>query len=199
MENKQGMIIESWFPTLIGFVDNANHNKIENKLTNLCKKIKKEKTSGGKNWVSVDTYNTQGTCNLINIKEFKKLNDWIFEQVKNYSNRLGYKNNFICDDAWFNIYNKNDFQEYHIHPKHSLSAIYFLTSPKEGAARTFFESPISEEFQDPLSDDPLVSKRVNYYPKAGRLIIFRSNVRHCVERHKSNKLRISLAYNFKII
>jgi uncharacterized protein (TIGR02466 family) len=195
------MIIQNWFPTFIGHIDNENHKKYENKLTNICKKIKKKINSGGENWISKNTYNTYGTYNLINIKEFNNLNEWIFEQIKNYSNKLGYKNNFICDESWFNIYNKNDFQEFHTHSKHSLSAIYFLNSPKEGAARTFFESPIKEESQDPLCDynNPLLFKKVHYYPKPGRLIIFRSNISHCVERHESNELRISLAYNFKIL
>jgi len=202
MENKEKiMVIETWFPTLIGFVDNPDHKKIEKKLTEVCKKIKTKVKSGGKNWVSKDTYNTIGTCDLKNKKEFLNLNKWITDQVSIYCNKLNYKNNFILDEAWFNIYNKNDFQEYHSHPKHSLSAVYFLNSPEKDSANIFFESPINSDSQEPTSE-PLNSftfKTANYYPKPGRLIIFRSNIKHCVERHNSNKLRISLAYNFKIV
>jgi hypothetical protein len=33
----------------------------------------------------------------------------------------------------------------------------------------------------------------------GRLLIFKSNLPHCVERSEQNDTRISLAYNFNII
>lgn len=198
---KNTMIIETWFPTLVGFIDNPNHKKIEKNLINVCKKIKTNTKSGGKNWVSKNTYNTLGTFDLKNKKEFKNLNQWVTDQVSIYSKELNYVSNFVLDEAWFNIYNKNDFQEYHTHPNHSLSAVYFLCSPEKDSANIFFESPINIDSQEPVSSPmhPLTFKRINYYPKAGRLIIFRSNLRHCVEKHITNKLRISLAYNFKII
>lgn len=202
MENKEkNMIIETWFPTLIGFVDNPNHKKIENKLTEVCKKIKKTTKSGGKNWVSKDTYNTIGTYDLKNKKEFLNLNKWVTDQVLLYCAKLNYIDNFILDEAWFNIYNKNDFQEYHSHSKHSLSAVYFLCSSEKNSANIFFKSPINDDSQEPFSQPftPFTFKTANYYPTPGRLIIFRSNINHCVERHTSDKLRISLAYNFKIV
>jgi hypothetical protein len=38
-----------------------------------------------------------------------------------------------------------------------------------------------------------------YYPVPGRLLIFKSTTKHCVERHEDDDIRISLAYNFNKI
>ena len=41
----------------------------------------------------------------------------------------------------------------------------------------------------------------HYYmnPEAGTLIMFKSNVKHGVQQNKTNKQKISLAYNFEIL
>ena len=38
---------------------------------------------------------------------------------------------------------------------------------------------------------------IKYKAIPGRLIIFRSYVPHCVEKHKDTEDRISIAYNFR--
>ena len=41
-----------------------------------------------------------------------------------------------------------------------------------------------------------VNNPIRYKAIPGRLIIFRSYVPHCVEKHKDTEDRISIAYNF---
>lgn len=190
--------IEAWNVDFIGYIDNPQHSKIEKLLVNHCLKIKSKTKSGGDNWISKSTYNTVGTYNVINDKKFKSLNDWVINSVKEYSIKLRYKNNFSCKEAWFNIYKKNDYQEFHTHPEFTLSAIYFLKS-STGAAKTFFNFNPSPDFNRPDTDETFVptSNLSHYEPLPGRLLIFRSNILHCVERQEKNDLRISLAYNFK--
>ena len=111
--------LDIWSANIIGFADNTEHK---------CKKIKKQIKSGGNNWISNKTFNTLQTYNLLGDNDFKKLHAWVFQQVREYSIKLKYQNNFTCSQAWFNIYNKNDYQEYHNHSLNALSAVYFLKS-----------------------------------------------------------------------
>jgi uncharacterized protein (TIGR02466 family) len=190
--------IESWNPTFIGYVDNPEHSKIEKKLVEHCLKLKNKIKSGGDNWISKSTYNTDDTYNIINDKKFKSLNDWIVKNVKEYSLKLKYKNNFLCKEAWFNVYKKYDYQEFHNHPSFTLSAVYFLKSSEKDARIFFNLDPFSDANKPEIDPDFFItSSMIHYDPVPGRLLIFRSNLLHCVERQESNDLRISLAYNFK--
>ena len=190
--------LDIWSANIIGFVDNTEHKKIENKLIKKCIKIKKEINSGGKNWISNKTYNTLQTYNLLEDIEFNQLNDWVFKQVSEYAMKLKYRNNFNCSEAWFNIYHKNDYQEFHSHSLSSLSAVYFLKSNPESSAKLHFRFK-----NDPGVNEPVISDNFNltahtawYKPIPGRLLIFKSDLLHCVERSEEKDIRISIAYNF---
>jgi len=76
--------------------------------------------------------------------------------------------------------------------------VYFLES-EEDSANVIFRSNeppgIKKVF---IKDNPYTWQRFFVPPTPGRLIVFKSNVQHCVEQHKKENRRISLAYNFKI-
>jgi hypothetical protein len=110
MENNK-LKIEAWNPTFIGFINNPDHSKIEKKLVKHCLQLQNKIQSGGSNWISNQTYNTSNTYNILKDKNFKNLNNWITEQVQTYAKTLKYKDNFLCADGWFNIYNEHDYQE----------------------------------------------------------------------------------------
>jgi uncharacterized protein (TIGR02466 family) len=194
------LTIEQFYPTFIGVADNPEHDLIENILVKECLTISKKIKKGGTNWISNKTYTTLDTYNLLTNKKFDTLHSWIFEKIKQYSNSLKYKGNYKCLDAWFNIYKKYDFQEYHEHGLSTLSAVYFLKSDKK-SSRIFFKFNDTTNVMDPVLDNSfaLTSPLVNYNPIPGRLLIFRSTVKHCVERQEDNNIRISLAYNFNKI
>jgi hypothetical protein len=109
------MHIEKFFPTLIGITDYEHHNLIEDKLSNKCLSLKEKIKKGGENWVSNKTYNTISTYDLNKDNDFKELNDWVITQIEEYASIFKYRNKFYCESAWFNIYNKYDFQETHNH------------------------------------------------------------------------------------
>jgi|TARA_R110001606_G_scaffold366176_1_gene521212 uncharacterized protein (TIGR02466 family) len=185
------------FPTVLGFSLNKNHNKIKNKLINYCVDQANTILKGGDNWAS-KIYNTCGTKEIVSVKEFKVLNDWIFKEVAEYIKELGYTGDIIANSSWFNIYHKHDYQEYHNHDGSDFSAVYFLES-EEDSANVIFRSNeppgIKKVF---IKDNPYTWQRFFVPPTPGRLIVFKSNIQHCVEQHKKENRRISLAYNFKI-
>lgn len=198
MKENNNLIIEQWYPNLIGYCDNLNHNKIEKNLVKECLSLSKKIKKGGDNWVSNKTYNTIDTYNILKNKKFKNLNEWICNQVLKYSNTLKYKNSYNCVEGWFNIYKKYDYQEFHDHGKNTLSAVYFLKSNPEKSSKILFKFNINENLMDPTTDPSfiLTSPSAWYKPIPGRLLIFKSTLRHCVERQEDDDLRISLAYNF---
>ena len=183
---------------IIGFVDNTEHKNFKNKLIKKCVNIKKQIKSGGDNWISNKTYNTLQTYDLLKDKEFKKLHDWVFKQVGDYATKLKYQNNFSCSQAWFNIYNKNDYQEYHNHSLNALSAVYFLKSDSESSAKIHFRFKDNPGINEPVIHDNfnLTAYTSWYKPIPGRLLIFKADLLHCVERSEEKDFRISIAYNF---
>tara|TARA_R110000796_G_scaffold120376_1_gene234516 strand:- start:2008 stop:2622 length:615 start_codon:yes stop_codon:yes gene_type:complete len=197
--DKNNMNLDLLFPTIIGVSDCDFHKKIEKLLVKHCLTIKKNKNKGGTNWISNSTYNTSLTYDLFTDPKFHKLNVWISEQVNQFVSQCKYASLFKPSTAWINVYEKNDYQEYHTHPNHSISAIYFLKSNAQKNSKTWFESPIKLESNDPKANEshPITWNRVGYEAVAGRLLLFRSNVRHCVERENHSQ-RISLAYNFNL-
>ena len=193
--------LDQWYPTFIGHCDYSEHKKIEKDLVKECLFLSKKIKKGGKEWVSNKTYNTLNTYNIIHNNKFEKLNSWICNRVADYSNNLKYKSNYECIGGWFNIYKKYDYQEYHDHGINSLSAVYFLKSNPKKSSKIFFKFNINENVMEPTRDENFnpTSPVAWYYPVPGRLLIFKSTVRHCVERQEDNNIRISLAYNFNKI
>ena len=191
-------MIENWWPIQIGFYDNPNHIKIEKDLVNYCLKIKKKHNKGGNNWLSADTYNTSdGVYDLIKYKKFEKLNNFVNSCVKKFIDETGMIFKVSNSDGWFNVYEKGDYQEYHEHYGYIISAVYFLKSEKNGS-KLFFSSPFKDQNEINYKHSGFnINAPIFYEPIAGRLVVFRSYISHCVEKHKLKNKRITLAYNFK--
>jgi len=188
--------IHNWFPSAVGIADNKDNDKIKNSLIKHCISLSKKKEKGGKDWVANSTYNTLNTYNIVNDEKFNLLNKWVLEKINNYKNELSILNNLKMETGWFNIYKKNDYQEFHDHGEHSLSAVYFLKSDPKKDAKLIFKNPIPNSYNMPEYTFINFSKKAIYDPVPGRLIIFPSNLEHCVEQQKTNNIRISIAYNF---
>ena len=201
MKLSNNMIIEQWYPNLIGYCDYPEHIKIEKNLVKECLSLSNKIKKGGKNWISNKTYTTLNTYNILENKKFSKLNEWIFNKVLEYSTSLKYKDKYKCMGGWFNIYKKYDYQEYHDHGENTLSCVYFLKSNSEKSSKIHFKFNINENLMEPTVNHSfgLTSPTAWYTPVSGRLLIFKSTLRHCVERHEEDDIRISLAYNFNKI
>jgi|TARA_R100001509_G_scaffold150313_1_gene109164 uncharacterized protein (TIGR02466 family) len=193
------MKIEPIFPSALGVSINDNHNSMKEKPLQYCLDKLNDIEKGGDNWSS-KVYNTCGTKNLITISEFGNLNDWVFQEVVNYVTELGFKNiKLQPHDSWFNVYKKYDYQEYHDHGESDISAVYFLESNEQDANLVFKSNEPSGYSHEFVKDNPYTWKRFFVPPVPGRLVVFKSHMQHSVEQHLKDNIRISLAYNFKII
>ena len=124
------------------------------------------------------------------------LNQWVSQQVNEYADMLKIKKPLLPHCSWFNIYDQNDYQEFHVHPGLTISAIYMLAGD-EDSAKVYFKSPKNEMFHieyEELSSNTFGT--INYNVDAGKLLLFTSDTSHSVERHNNSKDRITVSYNF---
>jgi|TARA_R100001530_G_scaffold54862_1_gene40392 uncharacterized protein (TIGR02466 family) len=187
------------FSTPIKIVENNSFDNTN--LINHCEKLSKKVESGGKHWINKKVFNTSYTYNIYDDKKFYDLNLWISKQVKLFVNELGFEN--IDDDktiGWFNIYNKDDYQDWHNHNFYLVSAIYYLKTNTH-SAKTYFKNPLPENPNIPKfnPNNPYTWKTYFVEPKENNLVIFKSDLDHCVESHTDDFSRITLAYNFSTL
>ena len=189
-------MIEYWWPQEIGFYDNPDHNELN--LVDYCYEIQNKTESGGKGWISKDTYNTGDGMYQPHLGlKFKELNEWINKSVTQYIQETKINFEFKECQSWFNIYKKGDYQEVHVHTPSILSAVYFLKS-NDKCGPLIMQPPFQDQI-DIRKVDGLTSTNTNieYSPIPGRLVVFRSYMPHCVGKHQDDEDRITLAYNYQ--
>ena len=188
------MKIYNLFPTTI------YENYYEGDLTpyiDKCMKLKDKIKCGGDGWLN-RPYNTHNTYNLYKDKFFKKLIDFFNKNVETFSKEIGAKEVSIKTGCgWFNVSNKGDSQEFHDHNFNIISGIFYLKS-SENDASTVFKSPIGELPSDKHNENNFYNRRsYRIQPVQGKLLLFRSNIEHCVERQMIDSNRITIAVNYK--
>lgn len=194
------MRFDIWFPTLIATDDVENSDNLNNSLLKRIEEIRQTVPTGGNNWLG-KPYNTCGTFDISKDPAFETVIKEVQKRVDNYAKRLGMnlsRDKIQCCEGWLNIYKQSDFQEFHHHAKFQFSAVYYVKVP-ENSSEIIFDSPKPPDM-DPLPvfvHSYLTDERARYQVKAGQVVVFRSNIRHCVPAHQGTDERISLAFNFR--
>jgi uncharacterized protein (TIGR02466 family) len=194
------MSFDLCFPTAILNETIKDHEKINIELLSAIEDIRNTIPTGGVNWIG-KPYNTCGTFDISKDDRFANIIKEVTANVHLMASRLGVnvsKNKFNCEEGWLNIYKQNDFQEYHLHAGFQFSAVYYVKTPTD-SSQIIFESPNPPDMMPlPITfHGPLNDQRVRYPATAGQVIVFRSNLKHCVPSHQGTEERISLAFNFK--
>jgi uncharacterized protein (TIGR02466 family) len=117
-------------------------------------------------------------------------------EMQAYSRELGADLDthvILIKDMWFNRYHRGDAQEFHIHAGSHLSGVYYLEAD-EGAAVTAFENPLTDREMLPM---PVAGEFtiVRYEPVAGRVLLFRSWLRHMVGTQTTDAARTTISWN----
>jgi len=196
---KETLVLHTYFPTIIGVVTNPDHQALENKLTKKCLKLRKKIKSGGKNWISNETYNTLNTYHLAKDPDFSDINEFVTTQVIRYCEAQSIDLSCLDTDplAWLSIYKKNNYQEWHTHIPAMISAAYYLRC-NDSSAKIYFKNPVDTMLPSKvLSYNNLNFEQVKFQPKPGMVLIFKSHVYHCVSQQHNNDIRICLSYNYR--
>ena len=194
-EDSEDLMI-NLFPTPIKIIKNDSFEN--NHLIEYCHELSDKIDSGGKNWISKNTYNTSTTYNICGDPNFNQINNWIYNEVDSFVKEIGFEGFDKSKNwGWFNIYNKKDFQEWHNHNFSLVSCIYYLKINKN-SAKTFFKNPLPENPNNPKfnSSNPYTWSTYCIEPESDTLVIFKSDLNHCVEQHLDDSTRITLSYNF---
>lgn len=186
-----------WFPVAIYSADDIVSQEQNNALMDHCIAIQNKTPSGGVEWLG-GTYNTHQTYDLNNDAVFQPVLESISEHIHRFAKMHNCSGVYTNNYAWMNISKAGDWQEFHTHNANIFSAVYYVSAP-EGSGRILFEDP-KEPDMFPLKSiqgkNQLSYSRINYTPEPGKLLIFRSYLRHCVESGTNTKPRISIALNF---
>ena len=116
------------------------------------------------------------------------------KHVNLFAEQLGSKYDYKELDAWFNVYGKGDYQEFHYHIERRLSAVYCLQTTDDMPALTF-RNPLEPEML-PLKNLQRHNESISFKLPQNTLIIFRSYVEHMVEEVKTEGQRITFAVNY---
>jgi|TARA_R100000353_G_scaffold165812_1_gene127133 uncharacterized protein (TIGR02466 family) len=192
-------MIHNLFATPVGEVINKQHSDIEKEHVDECLRIKKNVKKGGDNWHS-PVFNTCGTHQIHLNPKFNIISKFVYDNICEFADVIGYKNTkIICGSSWINYYESGDYQEEHDHIEDQLVSIYYLQTSKNcGNLRV--NGPLLRTMP-PFFDkkNPYTYQSMDFTPVPGKLIMFKSDIRHSVARNESDNMRISLAYNFKIL
>ncbi|MEN3950989.1 TIGR02466 family protein [Iodidimonas sp. SYSU 1G8] len=104
--------------------------------------------------------------------------------------------------GWINVNERGAYNTPHTHPHHEWSGSYYVTVPPAPSGRSG-----SIEFLDPRGTvsqmDGLQSihfaPKIRKMPVAGTMLIFPSYLRHWVYPNEQDDIRISIAFNGKLV
>ena len=103
--------------------------------------------------------------------------------------------------AWINVFQPGAQEAQHSHEGSILSATYYVEAP-ENCGHLVFPDPVAARrvhrgFTNTAGTTYFTQLDVAFPPQAGRMIMFESWVEHLVQCNKSDKPRISLAFNLR--
>lgn len=193
------MNVELVFPTAIGFEKNFLKEEERVELINNIYLIKDSvKTSKDNNWLSGNNspFNTIFTHDLTSDDRFSLLIDKVTKSVYDYSSVYQDSDEYFCESAWINVYQKGNFQEPHTHPTIRYSAVYFPKAP-EGSGAIVFQRPYIDQFASVNVESNFInSNNLSVIPEENSLIVFPSSLTHFVLPGDISEDRISIAFNF---
>jgi len=188
------MNINLFFGSPIVMIENLIEDEYNQKIITKLKEIHRKNPKSSDDW-NCNIYTTHAMFDLQEDDLFRDLLKKKTELVEMFARSLTNNENKRAEvvDSWFNISEKYQYQEQHIHNNVHISTIYYAKSP-EGSAQTIFKSPVEDifSFGSTLYSDVKIS------PKEKSLLIFPSNLPHLTSQHLIDETRISVASNFNI-
>jgi uncharacterized protein (TIGR02466 family) len=183
------------FPTSVYIEDNCLPENLLDEYETLV--LNNKNVDGGSNWVS-KLKNSLGVYNLVDDENFSEIIKFANDRVMHFNSVLDSKIEKIdCNYAWFNIYERGDYQETHHHGNSVYSGVFFLKTPEKSSPLILF-SPAEHldffGFYNSTNEYNMNRYKVN--PIRNRFVLFKSYLKHMVPQHESYEKRITLAFNF---
>jgi hypothetical protein len=181
-------MIENWYPTSIYYYDNIETpQEISDELRAVEKQIENLYQVNSWNDNVSSTYGSIG--NVILKYNLIKFNNFINIHVKNYIEEIKtIPTKFYIEDSWFNRINKFGYQDKHLHNYSTISGCYYFENTNlEDEGITFY------------TRDYFGREKIIYYPYINnRLMLFPGLLEHSVKYKKTEGVRKSISFNFKL-
>lgn len=194
--------LQLWFPTVIGVADCPFHKDIKSTYQKHINEF--EYDHRGMSYTAIHKD-----------KNFKKLNDWVTEQVNEYTDKHNYPDKYKPVNSWVIDYEQHVGQPWHTHIGCTIATVYYFDSNNKENG-TQFRSPYHNDVANPLRLEPYgkntstknyfqgkqndfneyTFRSCTYVPVEGRLLIFRSHIEHMVDSKETKDKRIIFSYNF---
>ena len=136
---------------------------------------------------------------------FGALEKALAPHVKSFAKTLGYDmrgRRLQMSDCWVNMMAGPVSHGLHLHPLSFISGTYYVQVPR-GSAPIKFEDPrLDRLMAAPPKRADLPPREQNHFsvaPKAGRVVLFESWLRHEVPPSFTSRARISVSFNYRWI
>jgi hypothetical protein len=165
----------------IPFVVDTLNEIDNNKIKEYCNKLKE--TQQSKIYSNVGGWHSPIITGYV--PELNELFYAILKRLRELHKAVGLHEKFDQQiaHAWVTINKRGDYNQEHFHSGWFLSAVYYVEAPED--CGDFVAKCFSEE--------------IRIKPEEGKLLIFPSFVLHSVEPSRSDKNRVSIALDSKII
>jgi hypothetical protein len=193
---------DHWWPTPIWFFDlnptTIDFEKVKDEIYRVRSVDKGRKISNYGGWQSNDLDLSQDTEMNKLMKNIEEAASYCFDDVgaRPSANRK-------ITDYWININKKGDSNIPHVHALSTFSGVVYIEC-EEDSGNILFHNNAAENYyylelthsKDKDKNNPYQFSHVFYSCIKYRVLIFPSILLHSVEPNKSDKDRISLAFNF---
>jgi uncharacterized protein (TIGR02466 family) len=193
-------VIENWFsvPVFLAEAQDIELKNIQSEIKKQLTKIKKGNLENPWGDDVLTTFKYEKTVNDLDDFNLNSLKQFILNSFVQYINDLGlYKNGCKVQiiDSWVNFNKKNQYQGTHLHSKSDVSGVYYFKADGDEGNIQFITPNVMVE----MECFPAIQSEVSYTPKTGRLLMFPSWLKHRVHKNLTEKERISLSFNLKVI
>ena len=96
---------------------------------------------------------------------------------------------------WWNVYDKQNYQEYHNHAPHLFSGVYYARVPT-GSSDIKLRHPAWNLYMPHVKQNKYNSDTCNFKLYERVMIIFPSTLLHCVACGQNTEPRISFSFNY---
>jgi len=189
-----------FFPTVIQVSQVENAEELNKRLLKAIYEIKATTPNSKPRGWCCELYTTMCTpFGLLEREEFKEIRDVIEQKTLSYANALKYdvkQHKPKINECWVNVYSMTHSQELHRHPNSVFSGIYYVKAPKDSSP-TLFHSEVSDIMLEPpiTESNPLNTHVTALDAIEGRMIVFRSWLRHSVLPSTVAEDRVTIAFN----
>ena len=171
-------------------------SKLKRKLTQnennfiLNHNSKVVKNRGG-NYMSYDN-------KILDNDNLKELKEFFYKHINNYFDKIVQTNNKITPyitQSWLNYNNKNTSHHVHSHPNSFISGVFYIKSEVDKDSIEFLIDDNAITFSEIKNFNVFNSTHWTIPVTNGLLLLFPSNLKHCVKNHVYDYIRISLSFN----